>query len=220
MNLPQDFKDLSELFENNPESFKIILKDNYELVEYLIDKSLSKTSDKQRTFEYFQKLSKYLSPLELDISLELLAKKINTSKDILKRELNFHSKNTKDNHRSPAKSKSTNAHLVFQDIVTADIVKSNFSFDEQVLEILNLSDEFSKSIKQLEKDGDKDNQFTNISYTPEQYDESISRLYLYFANLKIDQLIEEFESSKNKDFSLLQSVEDIKKKVEIYQSTL
>ena len=110
--------------------------------------------------------------------------------------------------------------MVFQDIVTADIVKSNFSFDEQVLEILNLSDEFSKSIKQLEKDGDKDNQFTNISYTPEQYDESISRLYLYFANLKIDQLIEEFESSKNKDFSLLQSVEDIKKKVEIYQSTL
>ena len=220
LNLPQNYKDLSELFENNPESFKDILKDNYELVEYLIDKSLSKTSDKQRTFEYFQKLSKYLSPLELDISLELLAKKINTSKDILKRELNFHSKNTKDNHRSPAKSKSTNAHLVFQDIVTADIVKSNFSFDEQVLEILNLSDEFSKSIKQLEKDGDKDNQFTNISYTPEQYDESISRLYLYFANLKIDQLIEEFESSKNKDFSLLQSVEDIKKKVEIYQSTL
>ena len=83
---------MSELFENNPESFKDILKDNYELVEFLIDKSLSKTTDKQRTFEYFQKLSKHLSPLELDVSLELLAKKINTSKDILKRELNFHSK--------------------------------------------------------------------------------------------------------------------------------
>ena len=178
------------------------------------------TNDKQRIFEYFQKLAKHLSPLELDVSLDLLAKKINTSKDILKRELNFHSKNTIDNPSSSAKLKSTNAHLVFQDIVTADIVKSNFSLDEQVLEILNLSDEFRKTVNQLEKDGDKDNQYTNISYTSEQYAESISRLYLHFANLKIDQLIEEFESSKNKDFSLLQSVEDIKKKIEIYQSTL
>jgi len=220
LNLPQKYKDLSELFENNPESFKIILKDNYELVEYLIDKSLSKTKDKQRIFEYFQKLSKHLSPLELDISLELLSKKINTSKDILKRELNFHSKNTIDNYSSSAKSKSTDAHLVFQDIVIADILKSNFSFDEQVLEILDLSDEFTKTVNQLKKDGDKDNQYTNISYTSEQYTESISRLYLHFANLKIDQLIEEFELSKNKDFSLLQSVEDIKKKIEIYQSTL
>ena len=220
LNLPQNYKDLSELYENNPESFKDILKDNYELVEYLIDKSLSKTSDKQRTFEYFQKLSKHLSPLELDVSLELLAKKINTSKDILKRELTFHTKNTIDNHSSPAKSKTTNPHLLFQEIVTADIVKSNFSFDEQVLEILNLSDEFTKTVNQLEKDGDKDNQYTNISYTSEQYDESISRLYLHFANIKINQLIKEFESSKNKDFSLLQSVEDIKKKIEIYQSTL
>ena len=220
LNLPQNYKDLSELFENNPESFKDILKDNYELVEYLIDKSLSITTDKQRTFEYFQKLSKHLSPLELDVSLDLLAKKIDTSKDILKRELTFHTKNTIDNPSSPAKSKTTNPHLVFQEIVTADIVKSNFSFDEQVLEILNLSDEFAKTVNQLEKDGDKDNQYTNISYTSEQYDESISRLYLHFANIKINQLIKEFESSKNKDFSLLQSVEDIKKKIEIYQSTL
>jgi hypothetical protein len=36
LNLPHDFKDLSELFENNPESFKDILKDNFELVEFLI----------------------------------------------------------------------------------------------------------------------------------------------------------------------------------------
>jgi len=220
LNLPQKYKDLSELFENNPESFKDVLKDNYELVEYLIDKSLSKTKDKQRTFEYFQKLSKHLSPLELDISLELLAKKINTSKDILKRELNFHSKNIIDNYSSSAKSKSTDAHLVFHDIVIADILKSKFSLDEQVLEILNLSDEFTKTVNLLKKDGDKDNHYTNISYTSEQYTESISRLYLHFANLKIDQLIEEFELSKNKDFSLLQSVEDIKKKIEIYQSTL
>jgi DNA primase len=220
LNLPQDFKDLSELFENNPESFKDILKDNFELVEFLIDKSLSKTNDKQHTFKYFQKLSKHLSPLELDISFDLLAKKINTSKDILKRELKFQSKNDIYNNKPMTDAKSTNAHLVFQDIVTADIIKSNFSLSEQVSEILNLSDEFAKTIKDLKKDGDRDNQYTNISYTPEQYSESISRLYLHFANLKIDTLIEEFEASKNKDFSLLQSVEDIKKKIEIYQNTL
>jgi DNA primase len=220
LNLPQNYKDLSELFENDPKSFKKILKDNYELVEFLIDKSLSANNDKQRIFEYFQKLSQHLSPLEVDVSLDLLSKKINTSKDILKRELNFQSKNQVDIEKPSREPKYTNAHLVFQDIVTADIIKSNFNFDEQVLEILSLSDEFTKSINELEKDGDKDNQYKNISYTSEQYSESISRLYLHYANLKIDTLIEEFESSKNKDFSLLQSVEDIKKKIEIYQSTL
>ena len=220
LNLPQDYKDLSELFENDPKSFKKILKDNYELVEFLIDKSLSVNNDKQRIFEYFQKLSQHLSPLEVDVSLDLLSKKINTSKDILKRELNFQSKNQVDIEKPSRESKYTNAHLVFQDIVTADIIKSNFNFDAQVLEILSLSDEFAKSINELEEDGDKDNQYKNISYTSEQYSESISRLYLHYANLKIDKLIEEFESSKNKDFSLLQSVEDIKKNIEIYQSTL
>ena len=220
LNLPHDFKDLSELFENNPESFKDILKDNFELVEFLIDKSLSKTNDKQHTFKYFQKLSNHLSPLELDVSLDLLAKKINTSKDILKRELKFQSKNDIYNNKPTTESKSTNAHLVFQDIVTADIIKSNFSLNEQVSELFNLSEEFTKTVNELKKDGDRDNQYANISYTPEQYSESISRLYLHFANLKIDTLIEDFEASKNKDFSLLQSVEDIKKKIEIYQSTL
>ena len=220
LNLPQDYKDLSELFENDPKSFKKILKDNYELVEFLIDKSLSVNNDKQRIFEYFQKLSQHLSPLEVDVSLDLLAKKINTSKDILKRELNFQSKNQVDIENLSREPKYTNAHLVFQDIVTADIIKSNFNFDEQVLEILSLSDEFTNSINKLKKDGDKGNQYKNISYTSEQYSESISRLYLHYANLKIDKLIEEFESSKNKDFSLLQSVEDIKKNIEIYQSTL
>ena len=220
LNLPVQYKDLSELFENNPESFKDVLKDNFDLVEFLLDKFLEKDKDKQRIFDYFQKLSKHLSPLELDVSLDLLSKKINTPKDILKKELNFQSKNETKKYDSFPASKSISAHLIFQDIVTADILKNKFYLDEQVSEILNISDEFSKIINDLKKNGDKDNQFTNISYTPEQYSESISRLYLYFANLKIDKLIDEFESSQNKDFSLLQSVEDIKKKIEIYQSTL
>ena len=220
LNLPVQYKDLSELFENSPESFKDVLKDNFDLVEFLLDKFLEKDKDKQRIFDYFQKLSKHLSPLELDVSLDLLSKKINTPKDILKKELNFQSKNETKKYDSSPASKSISAHLIFQDIVTADILRNKFYLDEQVSEILNMSDEFSKIINDLKKNGDKDNQYTNISYTPEQYSESISRLYLHFANLKIDKLIDEFESSQNKDFSLLQSVEDIKKKIEIYQSTL
>ena len=220
LNLPVQYKDLSELFENNPESFKDVLKDNFDLVEFLLDKFLEKDKDKQRIFDYFQKLSKHLSPLELDVSLDLLSKKINTPKDILKKELNFQSKNETKKYDSSPASKSISAHLIFQDIVTADILRNKFYLDEQVSEILNMSDEFSKIINDLKKNGDIDNQYTNISYTPEQYSESISRLYLHFANLKIDKLIDEFESSQNKDFSLLQSVEDIKKKIEIYQSTL
>ena len=220
LNLPVQYKDLSELFENNPESFKDVLKDNFDLFEFLLDKFLAKDKDKQRIFDYFQKLSKHLSPLELDVSLDLLSKKINTPKDILKKELNFQSKNETKKYDSSPASKSISAHLIFQDIVTADILKNKFYLDEQVSEILNISDEFSKIINDLKKNGDIDNQFTNISYTPEQYSESVSRLYLHFANLKIDKLIDEFESSQNKDFSLLQSVEDIKKKIEIYQSTL
>ena len=220
LNLPVQYKDLSELFENNPESFKDVLKDNFDLFEFLLDKFLAKDKDKQRIFDYFQKLSKHLSPLELDVSLDLLSKKINTPKDILKKELNFQSKNETKKYDSSPASKSISAHLIFQDIVTADILRNKFYLDEQVSEILNISDEFSKIINDLKKNGDIDNQFTNISYTPEQYSESVSRLYLHFANLKIDKLIDEFESSQNKDFSLLQSVEDIKKKIEIYQSTL
>jgi len=45
-------------------------------------------------------------------------------------------------------------------------------------------------------------------------------LYLHFANLKIDELIQEFEESEDKNFQLLQEVEDIKKKKEIYQNTI
>ena len=59
-----------------------------------------------------------------------------------------------------------------------------------------------------------------VSYTKEQHLEAVSRLYLHFANLKIDELIQEFEESKDKNFQLLQEVDDIKKKKEIDQNTI
>jgi hypothetical protein len=45
-------------------------------------------------------------------------------------------------------------------------------------------------------------------------------LYLHFADFKIETLINKFEQQEKKDFSLLQQVEDLKKKKEIYQDTI
>jgi len=57
-------------------------------------------------------------------------------------------------------------------------------------------------------------------FLPDQYEEAVVRLYLYFANFKIEILINRFEQQEKKDFSLLQQVEDLKKKKEIYQNTI
>ena len=63
-------------------------------------------------------------------------------------------------------------------------------------------------------------EYKNISFLPDQYEEAVVRLYLHFANFKIETLINRFEQQENKDFSLLQQVEDLKKKKEIYQNTI
>jgi hypothetical protein len=72
----------------------------------------------------------------------------------------------------------------------------------------------------LENDKNKIKEYQNISFLPDQYEEAIARLYLHFANFKIDTLINRFEQQEDKDFSLLQQVEDLKKKKEIYQNTI
>ena len=89
LNLPEKYKDISELYEENEEIFSIILKDNHEIIEFLIDKFIESTSDKKNIFNYFMKITANLSPLEVDVSLDLLSSKLNTAKDILKKELKF-----------------------------------------------------------------------------------------------------------------------------------
>ena len=66
----------------------------------------------------------------------------------------------------------------------------------------------------------KSKEYQNISFLPDQYEEAVVRLYLYFANFKIETLINRFEQQEKKDFTLLQQVEDLKKKKEIYQNTI
>ena len=216
LNLPPEYKDISDVFELNPESFNDILKNNDEIIEYLLNKYLTLDSNKKNVFNYFRKITNKLSPLEVDISLDLLSEKLNTEKEILKRELNFQT----DNDFEQVSEKSTNSISIFQDIVTANIVKNNFEIFEDEEEILSLNREYFELINKLKKDTNLSKEYLNISFLPEQYDEAVVRLFLHFANLKIENLINRFEKEENKDFTLLQQVEDLKKKKEIYQNTI
>ena len=216
LNLPSEYKDISDVFESKPEIFDDILKDNDEIVEYLLNKFLKKESNKKSVFNYFRKITAKLSPLEVDIALDLLSAKLNTEKEILKRELNFQ---TEEEFEQVGET-SLNSVSIFQDIVTANIVQNNFEISENEKEILSLNSEYSKLISTLENDKNKSIEYKNISFLPDQYEEAVIRLYLHFANFKIETLINRFEQQENKDFSLLQQVEDLKKKKEIYQNTI
>ena len=216
LNLPSEYKDISDVFESKPELFDDILKDNDEIVEYLLNKFLKKESNKKSVFNYFRKITAKLSPLEVDIALDLLSAKLNTEKEILKRELNFQ---TEEEFEQVGET-SLNSVSIFQDIVTANIVQNNFEISENEKEIISLNSDYANLITSLESDKNKSKEYQNISFLPDQYDEAVVRLYLYFANFKIETLINRFEQQEKKDFSLLQQVEDLKKKKEIYQNTI
>ena len=216
LNLPTEYKDISDVFESKPEIFDDILKDNDEIVEYLLNKFLKKESNKKSVFNYFRKITAKLSPLEVDIALDLLSAKLNTEKEILKRELNFQ---TEEKFEQVGET-SLNSVSIFQDIVTANIVQNNFEISENEKEILSLNSDYANLISSLESDKNKSKEYQNISFLPDQYEEAVVRLYLYFANFKIETLINRFEQQEKKDFSLLQQVEDLKKKKEIYQNTI
>jgi len=216
LNLPTEYKDISDVFESKPELFDDILKDNDEIVEYLLNKFLKKESNKKSVFNYFRKITAKLSPLEVDIALDLLSAKLNTEKEILKRELNFQ---TEEEFEQVGET-SLNSVSIFQDIVTANIVQNNFEISENEKEILSLNSDYAILISSLESDKNKSKEYQNISFLPDQYEEAVVRLYLYFANFKIETLINRFEQQEKKDFSLLQQVEDLKKKKEIYQNTI
>ncbi len=216
LNLPTEYKDISDVFESKPEIFDDILKDNDEIIEYLINKFLKKESNKKSVFNYFRKITAKLSPLEVDIALDLLSAKLNTEKEILKRELNFQ---TEEEFEQIGET-PLNSVSIFQDIVTANIVQNNFEISENEKEILSLNSEYAQIISTLENDKNKSKEYHNISFLPDQYEEAVVRLYLHFANFKIETLINRFEQQEKKDFSLLQQVEDLKKKKEIYQNTI
>ncbi len=216
LNLPKKYKDISEMYEENGDIFSNILKDNLEIIEFLIDKFIESTSDKKSIFNYFMKITTNLSPLEIDVSLDLLSSKLNTAKDILKKELKFQTSDEKED----VTEQSISSISIFKDLIIAEMISNEFSPNEEIDQLLELNPEFKKLVDDIKNENSKKEDYLNISYTKEQHLEAVSRLYLHFANLKIDELIQEFEESKDKNFQLLQKVEDIKKKKEIYQNTI
>ena len=216
LNLPDKYKDISELYEDNEDIFSSVLNDNVEIVEFLIDKFIQHTSDKKSVFTYFMKITSNLSPLEVDVSLDLLSSKLNTAKDILKKELKFQTSEEKED----LTEQSISSISIFKDLIITEMISNEFSSNEEIDQLIELNSEFKKLIDDIRNENTKKEEYLNISYTKDQYSEAISRLYLHFANIKIDELINEFEESENKNFQLLQEVEDIKKKKEIYQNTI
>ena len=216
LNLPEKYKDISEMYEENGDIFSDVLKDNLEIIEFLIDKFIESTSDKKSIFNYFMKITTNLSPLEVDISLDLLSSKLNTAKDILKKELKFQTSDEKED----VTEQSISSISIFKDLIIAEMISNEFSPNEEIDQLIELNPEFKKLVDDIKNENSKKEDYLNISYTKEQHLEAVSRLYLHFANLKIDELIQEFEESKDKNFQLLQKVEDIKKKKEIYQNTI
>ena len=216
LNLTEKYKDISELYEEDENIFSSVLKDNLEIIEFLIDKFIESTSDKKSIFNYFMKITSNLSPLEVDVSLDLLSSKLNTAKDILKKELKFQTLDEKED----VTEQSISFISIFKDLIIAEMISNKFSPNEEIDQLIELNSEFKKLVDDIRNENSKKEDYLNISYTKEQHLEAVSRLYLHFANLKIDELIQEFEESKDKNFQLLQEVEDIKKKKEIYQNTI
>ena len=216
LNLPEKYKDISELYEDDEDIFSSVLKDNHEIIEFLIDKFIVSTSDKKSIFNYFMKITANLSPLEVDVSLDLLSSKLNTAKDILKKELRFQTSYEKED----VTEQTISSISIFKDIIIAEMISNEFSSNEEIEQLMELNFEFKKLVESIKNENSKKEEYLNISYTKEQYSEAVSRMYLHFANIKIDELIYEFEQAKDKNFQILQEVEDIKKKKEIYQNTI
>ena len=216
LNLPEKYKDISELYEDNENIFNSVLNDNVEIVEFLIDKFIVSTSDKKSIFNYFMKITANLSPLEVDISLDLLSSKLNTAKDILKKELKFQTLDVNED----ITEQTISSISIFKDLIIAEMISKQFSPNKEIEQLMELNSEFKNLVDHVKNENVKKEEYLNISYTKEQYSEAVSRLYLHFANIRIDELINKFEESEDKNFQLLQEVEDIKKKKEIYQNTI
>ena len=218
LNLPEEFKDISELYESGGDDISQIISEKQDLVEFCINKIIDQ-DDTKKTFQEFKKISNFLSPLERDISIGYLSKKIGITKEVLISELNY--QKDKEPLSQVENSSSQIKHIeTFKDILVAEIIKQDFSVDEDVEFLVNLNSDFRKSVEDLKanRKSDEFEKYENISYSDNQLKESIARLYIYYSDLKINKLIQEMDETN--DLSLLEDLEDLKKKIEFYQNTL
>ena len=218
LNLPDNYKDISEFFEDGKKNIKNIFDQKEELVQFCINMIID-TNDTKKTFQEFKNITKFLSPLEKDLAISYLSKIIGITKEVILNELNYQSNNESDD--APQFKQSDINHInTFQEILIADLIKSKFEYDDEIEYLINIDENFKKLILDIKsnKNPEENEKYQNISYTDGQLIEAISRLYIYFANNKIESLIKEMDESN--DLSILEDLEYLKKKIEFYQNTL
>jgi len=216
LNLPKSYKDISDFYEAKNNNFSALIKENKNIVEYLLDLKMQNDFDKVSIFNYFRQLSINLSPLEIDVALDYLSLKLNTQKDILKSEISY-------NPTSETNSVNNNKSLAietFKEIIFAEILKQKDNISDELNEIILINDSFAGEVISMKKSKEFKNSLLNVSYSDSQLKESTARLYLHYAEFKIRDLIQEFENSTEKDFSIIQKIENIKKKKEFYLNTI
>ena len=220
--LPSEYKDIGEFYEKGKGNISSLLNDKIDLIEFCINTLINKDEDldKRKVFSEFKTLIKTLGPLDQDFAIEKLSILINTPKDLLMKELKY--KQNIENEQNIFESrKNSNNHMEsFQEIFISNLVKNNFENLETYSELVYSNDEFLKMIQNLKKNSQHENseKYKNISFTSDQLNEAITRLYIHFFEVKIDTLITQLEESN--DANIFTEIETIKKKIEKFQNTL
>ena len=220
--LPSEYKDIGEFYEKGKGNIASLLNDKIDLIEFCINTLINKDEDldKRKVFSEFKTLIKTLGPLDQDFAIEKLSILINTPKDLLMKELKY--KQNIENEQNIFESrKNSNNHMEsFQEIFISNLVKNNFENLETYSELVYSNDEFLKMIQNLKKNSQHEDseKYKNISFTSDQLNEAITRLYIHFFEIKIDTLIAQLEESN--DINIFTEIETIKKKIENFQNTL
>jgi DNA primase len=220
--LPSEYKDIGEYYEKGKGDIYSLLNGKVDLIEFCINTLINKDEDldKRKVFSEFKTLIKTLGPLDQDFAIEKLSILINTPRDLLMKELKY-KQNIENEQNIFENRKNSNNHMEsFQEIFISNLVKNNFENIEAYSELVYSNDEFFKMIENLKKNSHNENseKYKNISFTSDQLNEAITRLYIHFFEIKIDTLIAQLEESN--DINIFTEIETIKKKIEKFQNTL
>ena len=220
--LPNKYKDIGEYFEDGKDDISLLLTQKIDLIEFCIDTLIDNEVeiDKRRIFTEFKKLIFILGPLDKDYAFDKLSNKINTPKDVLIKELKY-----KETAQTSGVVSSTpidvNKHIEsFQDIFLSSLIKNNFETSEDFRDLYDANENISDIVKKLQFDENQEliAKYKNISFTDEQLQEAISRLYIHYFEIKINSLITKLEESN--DIKIFSQIENLKKKIENFQNTL
>lgn len=219
--LPKEFKDIGEYFEDGNDNVESLLNQKVDLIEFCVDALIDKQeTDKRKVFSDFKTLITSLGPLDKDFAFDTLSKKINTPKDILIKELN-HRQSVSSVDLNSNDESINNIHIEsFKAIFLSSLIKGNFKDLQDHTDLINSNIELTDEIANLRSGDSHENteKYINVSFTDEQLNEAIARLYIHYFEIKINSLINQLE--KSNDINIFSEIEILKKKIENYQDTL